>query len=473
MKERQVEVAVIGAGTAGLVALREVRNVTNDFVLINKGPYGTTCARVGCMPSKALIQVAHDFHRRRQFGREGILGSDGLAVDAAQAMRHVRALRDHFAGGMVKRTERFGDRNIRGHARFVEPGVLDVDGQIVRARRVIIAAGSHPAVPDAWQALGERILTSDTIFEEETLPASVAVIGLGVIGVELGQALARLGVETVGVSHSHSLAGLTDPDIRNAAGELMKEDLELWQGEPAELTEEGHGVRVTAGPNSRNVDKVLVSIGRNPNTEGLGLENLGVEIREDGLPVFDPDTLQVGGLPVFIAGDVNNEYPILHEAWDDGRIAGYNAMQDRPVCFRRRTPLAITFSDPNIAMAGRSYASLKPDTFVAGDEDFARQGRALIKGEARGRLRIYGDPESGRLLGAEIVAPDGEHLAHLLAWAIQKNMTVFEALRMPFYHPVTEEGVRMALQSLATKMPHKPAPMDMAFCEETPPDALS
>ncbi len=473
MNERRVETAVLGAGTAGLVALREIRNVNEDFALVNKGHYGTTCARVGCMPSKALIQVAHDYHRRHVFGREGIGGAAGMTINLEAVMKHVRSLRDRFTGGMIKKTERFGDRNIRGHARFLEPGVIDVEGQIIHAERVVIATGTHPVVPEEWREFGDRILTSDTIFEQETIPSSMAVIGLGVIGTELGQSLARLGVEVVGIGRSDRIAGLSDPEIKQAAADILKAEFELWQGHPAELEPDGDGLRVTAGTRSRKVEKALVCIGRSPNVEGLGLENLGVELRDDGLPVYNPETLQVGDLPIFIAGDVNGDKPILHEAWDDGRIAGYNVMQDKPACFKRRTPLAVTFSDPNIAVTGRSYADLKTIPNVSGKEDFSKQGRAIIKGEDHGTLKIYASPETGRLLGSEMIAPDGEHLAHLLAWAIQKNMTVFEALRMPFYHPVTEEGVRMALQNLAAKVKTTVSPMDMTFCEETPADTLS
>ena len=453
MSERNVDVAVIGAGTAGLVAVREIQKANQSFVLIQDGPYGTTCARVGCMPSKALIQIAHDYHRRTGFDTAGIRGGQHLTIDPPAVLRRVRELRDRFAGGMVRKTDRLEPHLLKGRARFIEPTVLEVDGTTIRAQRVVIATGSRPRVPPEWQGFGDRIWTSDTIFELDTLPASVAVIGLGVIGLELGQALARLGVRVVGVARSPHLGGLTDPVVRETAAELMAGEMTLWRGRPAALAAEGNGLRVTAGDRHTTVDAVLVATGRQPNVDDLGLERLDTPLRPDGVPCYDPGTLQVGRLPVFIAGDANDARPILHEAWDDGRIAGHNAACETPVCFQRRTPLHVVFSDPNIVMTGTPFEALPAGSFATGTVAFDHQARALIRNENAGRLHLYADLQSGRLLGAEMCAPAGEHLGHLLAWSIQRGETVTQLLNQPVYHPVIEEGLREAIEDLAGAWP--------------------
>ena len=473
MKEHHVDVAIIGAGTAGLVAIREIQKVTKNFVLIQDGPYGTTCARVGCMPSKAFIQIAHDYHRRAFFAQQGIRGAESLSLDIPAALRRVRELRDRFAGGMVKKTDRFGDKLIKGRARFLEPNVLDVDGRIIRAKSVIIATGSRPIVPDAWQKFGDRIWTSDTFFELETLPSSVAVIGLGVIGLELGQAMARLGIDVVGIARSQHLGGISDPEVLASAGEALSREMTLWRGYPADITEAGGPLTVTAGPHSNNIDAVLVATGRRPNVDDMGLDTLGLPLQENGVPEYDPETLQIGELPVFIAGDVNTARPILHEAWDDGRIAGYNAVRDKPACFVRRTPLHVVFSDPNIVMAGKMYRDLPEDGFVTSEIRFDDQGRALILNENVGILRLYARPDTGELLGAEMFAPAGEHLGHLLAWSIQQRLTVHDLLKMPFYHPVIEEGLRTALEDLARKLHDQSDAPELAFCDETSMSSLA
>jgi dihydrolipoamide dehydrogenase len=191
--------------------------------------------------------------------------------------------------------------------------------------------------------------------------------------------------------------------------------------------------------------------------EGLGLENLGVTLDTHGLPAFDPHTMQVGDLRVFIAGDVTGERAILHEAGTEGRIAGFNAVQPTPVAFQRQVPLAINFCDPNIALVGTPWNELDPDNTAVGEVKLGPLGRALIMGKNKGMIRVYADKENGRLLGAGLVSPKGENLAHLLAWSIQQGLTVFDLLRMPFYHPSIEEGLQAALYDLRGKIAQQPA----------------
>src|SRR5690606_888722 len=144
---QRVDVAIVGAGTAGLAALREVRKRTQDFVLINDGPYGTTCARVGCMPSKALIAAANALAAGKRLDEFGIDGGAGLRADIPRVLQRVRALRDHFVSGVLKTTDDLGERRMDGRARLEGRGMLRVDGVAIEAPRIILAPGSSPVVP--------------------------------------------------------------------------------------------------------------------------------------------------------------------------------------------------------------------------------------------------------------------------------------------------------------------------------------
>jgi dihydrolipoamide dehydrogenase len=457
VEERKVDVAVIGSGTAGLNAMAQVRRAGKSFVLINGGEPGTTCARVGCMPSKAMIQVAEDYHRRTHLGKYGIDGHQEMTLDIKEAMEHVQDLRDTFVDRVLgNSTDNMpADLFIQDYARFLEPTLLEVAGQRIRAERVVIATGSRPLVPQAWQVFGERVLTTDDIFELEDLPASVAVIGLGTIGLELGQSLHRMGVEVTGFDQLTTIAGAQDPDVSKVAIDLMGKEFPLHLGQAAQIAEEGDKLRVSAGETSVLVDRVLCSIGRVPNVENLGLENLGVELDARGIPAFDRNSMQVGDLPIFIAGDVDGERPILHEAGDEGKIAGYNAARDEITSFRRKVPMFINFCDPNICAVGTRWNDLDQETTAVGQINFAPVGRALIMGKNRGVLRVYADKRSGAILGAEMIAPKGENLAHLLCWGIEQGLTVGRLLRMPFYHPVIEEALQAALYDLYGKIETK------------------
>jgi len=459
VSEHKVDVAIIGSGSAGLYALSKVRPSGKSFLLINGGEPGTTCARVGCMPSKAFIQVAEDFHRRGVFNRYGVEGHEDMGLDIPTAMEYVQDLRDTFVDRVLSNsTDKMGDKFVQGYARFVEPGLLDVEGELIRAERVIIATGSRPFVPEPWRAFGDRILTTDDFFEQESLPGSIAVIGMGVIGLELGQSLHRLGVEVTGIDMAESIGGITDPEVNKVAIEALGKEFPLWLGHGANIVEQADGrLRVTAGDNEVVVDKVLVAIGRVPNTDRLGLDILGVETDGRGVPLHDPHTMQIGDLPVFIAGDVTGERPLLHEAGDEGRIAGHNATAERIEAFSRKIPLSITFCDPNICAVGARFADLDPETTAIGQIQFGPVGRALIMAKNKGLLRVYADKASGRVLGAEMMAPKGENLAHLLAWSIGEGMTVGRMLQMPFYHPVIEEALQAALYDLYAKVDAKNA----------------
>jgi dihydrolipoamide dehydrogenase len=262
------------------------------------------------------------------------------------------------------------------------------------------------------------------------------------------------------------VAGLTDPVVNAAALALLGDEFTLHIGGDARLDATTDGLRVSNGEQTIDVDQVLVASGRRPNIDGLGLENLGVTLDARGMPAVDRGTLQVGGLRVFLAGDANGAAPLLHEAADDGYIAGVNAMRADATCFVRRTPLAIVFSEPGIAMVGQRFASLATTATTAtviGGVDFRRQGRARAGQRNHGVLRLYADARDGRLLGAEMCAPAAEHLAHLLALAVSRALTVHELLAMPFYHPVLEEGLRTALRDVARQLPGADTP-DLAEC---------
>lgn len=444
---------IIGAGTAGLAALREVRKRTSRFLIVNEGPWGTTCARVGCMPSKALIEAANAFHHRHTWQEFGLRGADALTADLPAVLLRVRALRDDFVAGVLRATAGLGSAQISGRATLLGPDAVDIDGTRYATRSIVIATGSRPSVPEEWLAFGDRILTTDTLFEQPALGPRIAVIGMGPIGVEISQALARLGLQVAAFSTGDTLAGLSDPTLNAELTALLKKEMVLHTGAPAQLREVPGGIEVGSGPNRVVVDQVIAAMGRTPNVEYLGLDTLGVPLDARGMPTVDPQTQQIGTLPVFLAGDANTHAPLLHEAADEGHIAGMNALAKTPTRFQRRTPLGIVFCDPNIATVAQRRADMDPAHTVTGTVSFTNQGRARISQQAHGRICIYAHKTTGRLQGAELCAPQGEHLAHLLALAIQQKLTVHDLLGMPFYHPTLEEGLRTALRDAARQLP--------------------
>ena len=463
METRRVDVAIIGAGTAGLNARRAaLKHGAKDVVLIEDGPYGTTCARVGCMPSKLLIRAAEAAHEIRHARALGIDPGGEPRIDVAAVFGRVREERDRFAGFVVRSVEEHPpEQRLRGHARFLGPTRLAVgEDTIVEARAVVIATGSSTWYPGLLREAGDALLTSDDVFELEALPRTLAVIGAGIIGLELGQALHRLGVDVTFVSLEPQVGPLSDPVVREKAAAILGAEMPMYlRSGVAAISREDGGVRLAwkdadGAEHEGRFERVLAATGRKPNVVGLGLEATGLALDRMGVPLHDPETGQCGDAPIFLAGDAANDRPLLHEASDEGRMAGANAATF-PELRRhaRRTPLGIVFSDPQIAMVGKSFAALQREgaPFAVGEVSWDDQGRARVMLANHGHLRIYGEPGTGRLLGAEMIGPRAENIAHLLAWAVQQGMTASEALKMPFYHPVLEEGLRTALYDLAAK----------------------
>lgn len=463
---RHAKLVILGAGTAGLTALKEAQRYTDDVLLINAGHYGTTCARVGCMPSKALLEVAHAYGRRRWLSDTGIRGSHALEADLSAVMSHVRTLRDRFTAGPIGVAEFLAERNIQGQPRFLDPTTLEVNGERIQAQKVIIATGTHPNLPAAWRALGNRVVTSDDVFELESPGQRVGVVGLGPIGVELGQAFAQLGCQVHAFTRGTSVAGLNDPQVNASLLDVLQDQMEVTTQADVALRPGNEGVLIQTGDQEVEVDWVLASLGRRANVQGLGLENLGVELDERGVPQFDPATLRIGNLPVFIAGDVDGLRPLMHEAADAGRIAAYHALHPDAQCLARRVPQGIVFTEPGAGRAGLTGPQLPDSDVITASVDFGKQARALMAGRNAGKAKLYVDANSGRLLGTEMVAPDAEHLLHLLAWSIQQKMTVDQLLEMPFYHPTVEEGLRSALQAARRELGKRRSHPDLPLCHE-------
>ena len=453
---RKVDVAVIGAGTAGLAAYRAAVKRGKDVLLIEAGAHGTTCARVGCMPSKLLIaagEAAHHATHARPFGVTASVEIDGRAV-----MDRVRRERDRFVGFVLESVDSIPAAHLlTGRARFTSRNELDVDGVRVEARAVVIATGSSPFVPAMFEAIRDRLVVNDDVFGWEDLPASVAIFGAGVIGLELGQALHRLGVRVRIFGRGGAVGPLGDPVVKAAAAAAFQAELPVDFDAKVKAVEpegeRGAAVRyVDADGNERleHFAAALIAAGRRPNVQNLGLEN--VDIPPDA--TVSRTTMRWGNTHVFVAGDATNDIPLLHEAADEGMIAGDNAALHPDVrSGKRRTPLAIAFTEPGLAVVGEGFRALEArGPYVVGQIDFGDQGRSRILLQNKGAARLYADPTSRRFLGAEIAGPRAEHLAHLLAWSHQAELTIDQMLAMPFYHPVVEEGLRTALRDVASKL---------------------
>ena len=513
-KEYNVDVAIIGAGTAGLTAYRILKKTGLSVLLIEKGVFGTTCARVGCMPSKLLISAAnrkHDIENGYNFGFETL-----VKTNFDRVFERVRTERDRF----VKFTTDFVDEIpenelLKKVVFFNDDGILATySGIKIQAKYYIIANGSKPITPilfdatqrDHMQGSGGifdnsymyqgSIYTNENIFDRKfRANEHIAVVGTGVIGLELGQAFDRLGFETTIFGKNNAIAQLSDPDVKAYAKQLFTKSLKHFKPNVnitfynSEMDSSGEHFNylyfddlddptdVKAKPiDSKDeergkdgsktfCDATVLAVGREPNTYNLKLENTNVFLVEDETvsshrpgqkyPCFDPYTmfcLDENDQPtnILIAGDATGQRPILHDAANEGQAAAMSviaAIEGSEIPKRyRQPPISITFTEPGIATVGYLHRELNLDTVKTGVAYFDDQGRSRILHKNSGMIKVYADKETDMFIGAEMICIDAEHYAHTLGWAMTAGMTINQMLQMPFYHPTTIEGVRTALR---------------------------
>jgi len=425
------DVAVIGGGTAGLAAERAARKNGASTLLIDPEFGGTTCAQVGCMPSKLLIAASREAERIRRAKLFGLV-VEGIKIDGPAVLRRVRTERDRFA-------------------RLTRESIQDLPERVaVRARASFIGAG-RLQLDDG--RVGDAALTSDTIFELDDLPERLAVIGSGTIGLELAQAFAQLGVEVTLFDKGERMAKIRCAKVHAQLRAILDDKMTVRLGVDVTPHRDEDGAKLSWTGSSEGeafFDKVLVAVGRKPQLDGLQLESVQLELDDNGVPRHDRATMRCGESAVFLAGDAAGDLPLLHEASHDGAIAGRNAAAfPAPIPVDRNPPFAITFTEPVLARIGKA----EENGAVTGTADFSDQGRARVDGQNRGVLTLYAAAPDGRLIGADLVAPAGEHLAHMLAWAVQGGLTATQLLNMPFYHPTVEEGLKQALRTICAATP--------------------
>jgi dihydrolipoamide dehydrogenase len=446
MKKRDCDVVIIGAGTAGLKAYKAAVARGADALIVERGPGGSTCTRVGCMPSKLLIAAARSADQARKAVNFGVMIGE-VTIDAAQVWRRVRQERDRFVASVLEEYHAIpAEHRVHGDARFTDADTVAIgDDRITAAEGIVIATGARPIIPDVLDPVLHLVHTHETIFELDALPVSLAVLGAGPLGLELGQAFARLGVAVTIIDKGETVAGLKDSKVNAAAIEALSAEMTIRLGVDASVcaNDEG-GARLSLPEGDIDVDLILAATGRSPSLDKLDLASAGIELDDHGTPLFDKTTRRCGDSKIFIAGDANAWRPVLHEAARGGQIAGTVAMGGSPG--RSLPAFAVAFTDPNLVEVGMSFDAL-PENARIGEATVTDNGRATVDGSNRGLVRLYAAAD-GKLLGGSIAAPAGEHLGHLVALAIERGMDAAAFEDQAWYHPTEEEMLQGAVRDI-------------------------
>jgi dihydrolipoamide dehydrogenase len=451
-----MRVAIIGSGPGGYVAAIKAAQLGAQVTIIEKDEVGGTCLNWGCIPTKTLIASAEALQKARRLSEFGIEYSGEFRPDLSRIMERKNKIISTQVKGI---RSLFKNRNIslvEGRGRLLEPGKVEIekrDGtrEIAEADKVIIATGSRPARIPAFPFDGENILSSDEALNLSQLPQSLIIIGAGVIGCEFACIFAEFGVEITMVELLDRAVSTEDHEISEVLErELKKKRIKLMTGVRVDKVErQPSGVHVLLdGGKELTAEKLLVSIGRQFNTEDIGLETLGIDKGERGEIRVD-NRMETNIKGVYAIGDVVGGMLLAHVASKEGIVAASNACGVEMVMDYSVVPAAI-FTSPEIGSVGmREHQALgKGIQIKTGHFQFRALGKAHAMGEIAGIIKVVADAETDRLLGVHIIGPHASDIVHEGALALKAGLTAKEVGEMIHAHPTLSEGLMEASEDV-------------------------
>jgi mercuric reductase len=448
------DLAVVGAGSAGFSAAITAAELGARVALIGHGTIGGTCINVGCVPSKNLIRATETLHHLKAASRFAGIRGEGRVDDWRAVIRRkdelVTSLRQAKYIDLLPSYNTIAYRE--GRAQLTGGSVV-VDGNRVNARKVIVATGASPPLPPIPGIADVPHLTSTSALELEQLPRSLLVIGGGYIGCELGQMFARAGVKVAIVDIVPILAA-GEPDISKAlAGYLRDEGIIIRENVTTKAirkTERGIALDISADSRDETLEaeQVLVTTGRRPNTADLGLEESGVELLPNhGIKV--DDRMRTTRSDIYAAGDVTGRDQFVYMAAYGARIAAENALNGDTKRYDASAIPAVVFTDPQVASVGLTEASARQQGVQVETSVLPLEyvPRALAARDTRGLIKLVAEAESGKLLGAHILAPEGADSIQTAVLAIRGGLTVAQLAETIFPYLTTVEGLKLAAQT--------------------------
>ncbi len=455
---------VIGAGSAGLVAALIAATVKARVTLIEKHRMGGDCLNTGCVPSKTLIKsakIASLFKRAGEFG----INNARYDIDFAAMMERVQAvIKKIEPHDSMDRFESLGVECIRGQAQIVSPSAVTVNDQTLTTRNIIIATGAHPFVPPIKGMENIDYLTSDNLWEIRTLPKRLIVLGGGPIGTELAQAFARLGSRVTQVEMLERIMSGEDEDIAGmVAQRLQKDGVDIRVGHTARAVVRKNNKKILVCERNDDqveieFDQLLVAVGRAANTDGLGLEKLGVRLNANNTVRVNA-CLQTSIPTIFACGDVAGPYQFTHTASHQAWYATVNALFGKFKKFKvdySVIPWA-TFTDPEVARVGLNEKDARQQgiDYEVTKYPVADLDRAIAEGEDHGLVKVLTAPKKDRILGATIIgAHAGDWIGEYIS-AMRNNFGLNRILGTIHIYPTMAEANKFAAG--VWKKAHAPA----------------
>ncbi|MGE4543640.1 MAG: dihydrolipoyl dehydrogenase [Pedobacter sp.] len=460
------DLVVVGAGPGGYVAALRAARLGARVCLVERERLGGTCLHRGCIPTKALHATARQLSALRSAAEHGI-NISGLDFDPIRALARKDAVVKRLEQGIATLVKQAGIDLFHGDASLVGGGRLRVErpgmSGLIRARAIVLATGSRPVRPKFLEQADKNVLTSDEILVMQNLPSSLLVLGGGYIGCELAGILARFGVKVTLVEQRPQLLENQDADgVRLVTQGLQRLGVEILTGTTLQQVKNDTGVHATfADGRSLRFDKVLASVGRVPNTEGLMLSEAGVAL--EGGAVQVDDNMQTSLPGVYAIGDLTGSVMLAHVAMHHAeRAVAHILGVSGPMRGIDQQVPSVVFTQPELAQVGESEAACRSrgQAVKIGRFSFQASGKALCDGAGEGMVKLIADAQDGKLLGAMIVGEDAATLIAEVATAIGSGITARQLATIVHAHPTLSEIVQEAARDLDNEAIHKPFKMD-------------
>jgi dihydrolipoyl dehydrogenase len=442
----EADVVVIGAGPGGYAAAFMSSDLGMKTLLIDKEENpGGACLYRGCIPSKALLHAAKIVNEAKEANHIGISFGQPQ-IDIKRLAEWKNEVVGQLTGGLGQLRKARDVQHIRGTAKFIDANTLEVEGHEgqVSFKHAILATGSRPIVPGPLALDSKNVMTSREALELESVPDTLLVIGGGYIGLEMGTVYASLGSKVTVVEMMDGLLPGADRDLVKVLSRkvhsLMHEV--LLKTRVVNMVETMRGIKVTLDPAREEVfDKVLISVGRRPNTENLGLENTRIELDGHGFVKCDAQG-RTAESHIFAIGDISGQPMLAHRATHQGRLAA-EVIHGSKAVFQPHAIPAVVFTDPELAWSGitESEAKAAGTPYKVARFPWAASGRSLTLGRTDGLTKLILDPETERILGVGIVGPGAGELIAEGTLAIEMAATAEDLSLTIHAHPTLSETV--------------------------------
>ncbi len=460
---QSVETVVIGAGPGGYVAAIRAAQLGQEVVLIEKELLGGVCLNWGCIPSKAMIEASGLKYHVENANKMGIMAKD-VSVDLDKLHEWKDGVVTKLRGGIKSLLKKNGIEVIEGNAAFTEPGKLMVDTkealQRFEYKNVIIATGSTPIEIPGAKFDHKVVIDSTDALGLKEVPTHLVVIGAGSVGIELGTVYRKLGAEVTILELSEELLPTIEPEITSVLSKALKKigvnlKLGVKVGNVDVKDKTGKVIYTENGEQKTiDADKVLVAVGRSPNTKDLGLDKIGLKTDERGFIEVNKK-MQTSVEGVYAIGDIVKGMMLAHRASYMGKIAA-EVISGEPAAFDNVAIPGVIFSDPEIAIVGLTEAEAKEKGYQlkAGMFPFRALGRAMTLGEVDGVTKVISDAESGTILGVHIIGPHASDLIAEGALAVESASHIDDLTLTIHAHPTLTEGIGEAADDVEHKAIH-------------------